>query len=1800
MIRDDANTRNEDGKRAQTKQPRLHLINRWSLHGQIMDLQAISCDKGKMGADRLLLSFAEAKMSLVAFDVGTQSLVTESIHYYEHEHLMQKSFDANQACVMRLDPEGRCVAMRIYGDQVVILPLVASIEPGTSGGAKPYVSSFVVDLQVEDVDVRNIHDFVFLGGYLEPTLAILHEQDPTWPGLLELEHDTSTLTVVSLDLSSQSVSVLNSASRLPSDSQILFPIPEPIGGVLVFAANSISHFVNGAISCMSTLNKAAMFGIGAHMSNYIDSESECLGLVLSPRASTCVLIGPKTLILWTQHGSVFLLQLVGDGRLVKRIRIKQIAGPDVSSGIKAPIEDKFDDFSLLPSCSVELRPVAIDESELSSDVPLFFIGGRSGRSLLLGIERNEAPGATADDGQRGITSTDDVMDIDAELYGTASPAQSNHRQSDSVLGGDAEQGLVATEWFNEYQVSVYDEILATGPIASMEIGQSAAAANISASPSEDDLELVSCAGNEWRGCLRVQQRHIRPDTVASFDLPGPPVRKVWTVRCLKEYNIGGVMQATDSGSLEDFNDTFMVLSRDDSSAVFAAGDDLCEMERTGFYTLGPTVEVGEVFDSTRVLQVYANGMRLINSSGREMQSVALDTDQAVVSAEISDPHVLLKLESGRFLLYEAKRDSGRLEEATTPHPLRYSHIVCASFFRDKNRVLVSNKDWADRNRNVHGEDALAKGSSAAIDEDFDSLYADASAVRHRKRIHGRGTTKRRTKRKRGDDIFDELYEDEDEDGQGDENEGNARIASKRGDKADSDAGDAMNSRIDREEESAQEARGEDPMYLVVLFTNGNLSIFRLPHFDLLWSTPRFNYLLEMLAPVFSFTDLVSQKASAQAGNPLGDDGGSSGSSSESESESDDEVLKAEDPSIDSQHRPALGRTTAKDSSGTKGGSGTHGHSKRIDQLQLVQLGGNTIATLHLVALTTAGEIAVYKAFEFCPKEYINGLSARNAVNDDNDDAASKQPVANSSGDAILALRFTRVQHDVFAYEPDYERRVQRIQAKQKEAFAAWETMNETKLAERVEAEKALRERAKVNQQQDDLTAIVDWGDDSENEQQSDDADRNRNNANHSAMDVDDSTADAKESNDMNGHESSLEMVASFARQPVVDDLYDDSDFGLTSAVGAINTAVAAETAAELAKGQRDEEKAGAGERETREGDVGGQSMDEDPGLLSPLAWTRKLVVLENAGGYPAVFISGLRPALVVVGAKRYARVHPLRAQVRLPKTLLPGNATKDFDAEASGLLTPFRPIVGLARFHSSSCQHGFVTLTQAGTLSISMLPMSAQASRGGIEYDAPWPVRCIPVGTVHPGISTLGGVAFHPTSGSYAAVSTTMAPFFIKEPDPDVAAKHAREMEEESLAADGKDPSAAQSRLDNQQLIPEHSRHDLRTTSAPPLVPHFYMDLLSPVTWETVDSFAFDENEHVVEMRTLVLESSQAVSGTKPFLCVATGFVLGEDVSSRGRVYIFDVIDVIPLPGRPQTNRKLKLLLKEEMRGTVNALGELRGNLVISVGSKIFVRAFSNNDSLISIAFMDCQSWVKSLTGFKNYLLIGDLINSIWFAGFQEDGPTKVQVIGRDYYNRLPVEYADLVVLGQQMQILAADSHGNMHFFVYAPRDVHSSSGAKLLRRGEYNLQSRITGVKRLVVPSSAAGAMGGNLAAPVHQQACMVATEAGAVYAVTAIPEKVFKRLHRINTQLVHGIPPLAGLNPREYRSVPFNQRQHQAPRRTVLDGDLLVPFYAHGPISRQREAAQRDGTSPDRVLRDIEQLENAIFASRINASRI
>lgn len=47
--------------------------------------------------------------------------------------------------------------------------------------------------------------------------------------------------------------------------------------------------------------------------------------------------------------------------------------------------------------------------------------------------------------------------------------------------------------------------------------------------------------------------------------------------------------------------------------MLAAGEELQELQNTGFFTSGPTILVGTMFDHTRIVQVHANAVMLLTA-----------------------------------------------------------------------------------------------------------------------------------------------------------------------------------------------------------------------------------------------------------------------------------------------------------------------------------------------------------------------------------------------------------------------------------------------------------------------------------------------------------------------------------------------------------------------------------------------------------------------------------------------------------------------------------------------------------------------------------------------------------------------------------------------------------------------------------------------------------------------------------------------------------------------------------------------------------------------------------------------------------------------------------------------------------------------------------------------------------------------------------------------------------------------------------------------------------------------------------
>lgn len=87
---------------------------------------------------------------------------------------------------VRVDGQQRCAAMLVYDRRLAVLPfrlessLLDDDEPLGVGELQSYV------INLADLGIRNVKDYVFLAGYYEPTVLILHEPLQTWVGYVIL------------------------------------------------------------------------------------------------------------------------------------------------------------------------------------------------------------------------------------------------------------------------------------------------------------------------------------------------------------------------------------------------------------------------------------------------------------------------------------------------------------------------------------------------------------------------------------------------------------------------------------------------------------------------------------------------------------------------------------------------------------------------------------------------------------------------------------------------------------------------------------------------------------------------------------------------------------------------------------------------------------------------------------------------------------------------------------------------------------------------------------------------------------------------------------------------------------------------------------------------------------------------------------------------------------------------------------------------------------------------------------------------------------------------------------------------------------------------------------------------------------------------------------------------------------------------------------------------------------------------------------------------------------------------------
>eukprot|EP00051_Salpingoeca_urceolata_P012705 m.157284 g.157284 ORF g.157284 m.157284 type:complete len:1480 (-) comp17579_c0_seq5:122-4561(-) len=607
--------------------------------------------------ESLFLAFDEAKLSVVEYDAATHGLKTLSMHYFESDAIREGHTQTTCRPMVKVDPSNRFAVMTMYDNRLVVVPFARDdpsaqetmdgkpINAGATelNATESRLQSHVVDCRTLSPAVKRILHIEWLLGYHVPTLLILHETAPSFPGRLAVTKDTRAIVALSLSDSDHQHPVVWSMGGLPSDLHKALAVPPPLGGVLLFGTNCLVHLSQATPPFAVAVNSLAH-----NTTNYKLREQEFEeNRVIALDCSNATFVAPLQAIVSLRSGTIYLITLCStDGRNVQQFKFSRLANSVLSSCI----------------CGVGQN--------------FLFFGSRLGNSLLLHYAEQQAEQAPAQDDQ-ALEHRDKRMRLESADGAAAAAVASAAAEvdledlqvyGDSLSGNQTVSSAAATA--TSYRLSACDNLLNVGPITAAALGPPA---ELLDDFNDNALELVTCSGYGKNGAVCVLQRSVRPQVFMSTDqLEG--IVGAWALH-----------SAAKEGQGSEF-DSFIILSRKSSSLVLSTGSGgLQEIEHSGFQTDAMTIAAGNLCKRKYIVQVSPLGVRLLQDQ-QQVQHVAVPTDVEIVSCSIADPFVLLLMSNGTLMLLTAHDTEGQLD-VSIPHFGTEEAVEAISLFVDDDHVF---------------------------------------------------------------------------------------------------------------------------------------------------------------------------------------------------------------------------------------------------------------------------------------------------------------------------------------------------------------------------------------------------------------------------------------------------------------------------------------------------------------------------------------------------------------------------------------------------------------------------------------------------------------------------------------------------------------------------------------------------------------------------------------------------------------------------------------------------------------------------------------------------------------------------------------------------------------------------------------------------------------------------------------------------------------------------------------------------------------------------------------------------------
>uniref|UniRef100_A0A0N4ZEX5 CPSF_A domain-containing protein n=1 Tax=Parastrongyloides trichosuri TaxID=131310 RepID=A0A0N4ZEX5_PARTI len=372
-----------------------------------------------------------------------------------------------------------------------------------------------------------------------------------------------------------------------------------------------------------------------------------------------------------------------------------------------------------------------------------------------------------------------------------------------------------------------------------------------------------------------------------------------------------------------------------------------------------------------------------------------------------------------------------------------------------------------------------------------------------------------------------------------------------------------------------------------------------------------------------------------------------------------------------------------------------------------------------------------------------------------------------------------------------------------------------------------------------------------------------------------------------------------------------------------------------------------------------------------------------------------------------------------------------------------------------------------------------------------------------------------------------------------------------------------------------------------PKGPVYKIALYSLNTWHEIPTteITFPDHEYVTcctEVRLQIEENPRTVQN---YIAVGTSFNQGEEIQSRGRILLYEIIDVVPDPENPTCTEKLKEVYSKEHKNGVTALTGLNGFLMSGMGTKVFIWQYRDGE-LHGVSFLDRNVYITRLVSFRDLLIVEDICNGLAVMRYQKDYKV-LSVVAEEARRFLRLSLSsDYIFRDGQMAFLHGDKQGNLTFYTYNGSGGVNRNTCALTVTSEIYLSTPISSF--LSIKCNNHDKFFIEREGYCRQRhSVLYGTLDGSLGFIDTIDEQHYRRLSFLQLVLSRVMPQGCKLNFRISRAVDPIPHKIQSSLRNVLDITFIRQFFFLD-FRVQQKIAKRVGRSVYTILDDLLEIEH------------